>query len=86
MLEKAGKDVQAKAFKVKVHIFNAGHPALTHESLNGGLHGKVPLEQRPRGSRGSEEGDASLEEEEGKRETGSVNHAGVESQFAQLDN
>ena len=55
MLEKAGEDVQAKAFQVKVHIFNAGHLALTHKSLNGGLHGKVALEQRPGSSGGSEE-------------------------------
>ena len=86
MLEKTGEDVQAKAFQVKVHIFNTGDPALTHESLNGGLHGKVTLEQRPGSSGGSEEGDASLVEKESKREAGSVNHARVKSEFAQLNN
>ena len=43
MLEKAGEDVQTKALEVKVYIFNAGHPALTHQRLDGSLHGKVSL-------------------------------------------
>ena len=85
MLEKAGEDVQTKALEVKVYIFNAGHPALTHQRLDGSLHGKVSLEQRPGGCGGSEEGNTSLEEIEGKGQSGSVDHAGVKPQFTQLN-